>query len=105
VKNAWLGITCDYGSALIYNNILCCESWGIIINGKEFRNFTDGAIIGATQTKFKHTGKNEKRNQDYAEAEFTAGDLGSCKFWCKHNGYYSHEVVLKFGSYKDSFEL
>jgi uncharacterized protein YjbI with pentapeptide repeats len=101
----WLGIKCEYGSALISNDRLCCEDWGIKINGKEFRDTAHGTVIGTTRTEFKHTGLNETREDDYYEAEFTAGELGSCKVWCDHNGYYPHDVLFEFGSYMDGFEL
>jgi hypothetical protein len=101
----WLGIKYANGSALIENQTFCCESWGIKIDGKELGEIPNGTVIGTTKGKFKHTGINEIRNQSYVEAEFTAGDLGSCKVWCMHNGYYSHKVEFDFPSHFDSFEL
>jgi hypothetical protein len=101
----WLGIECKYGSALISNTSLCCESWGIKIDSKEYRDTADGTVIGITRRKFKHTSNRERRDGEYAEVSFTAGDLGLCYLWCEHNGYYSHDVVFDFNLYKNVFEL
>ena len=87
--------------ALISNIQDCCESWGCDLVTKVEGEFD---IIGSKMIDKSTNEDGDVQGKILLLVNTTKGPI-KIWLWCNHNGYYAHEVIIKYGEgkiYKDN---
>lgn len=107
IKGEYLGFRSSDGEIeiTIENSGFCCESWGFKIDGKEISDIKNLPKYDDIEITMYNGITTNDKGEIHLTMTCDDYDDYDIVIWCEHNGYYSHNVRMRWPDHESTERL